>query len=158
MAAGTGVEDGRPSLRESCAESRVVISGLDEVASHAWYESHDVARSGLGYLHVHGASVEDEPQTARFFRPDITLLDVDRNRLTETPVSRLRETTDDDGSDSFFAYDEPPSATNWAELTTSSAALVANVILKWNLVWHAAAGCGRERRRREAPPRVCRAL
>ena len=107
---------GGSRLSESCAESRVVISWLDEVASPAWDESHDVARSGLGYLHVHGASVEDEPQTAHLFRPDITLLDVDRNRLTESPVSRLREKTDDDGSDNLFAYDDPPSATNWAEL------------------------------------------
>lgn len=116
------MERSPPILSESCAESRVVISWLDEVASHAWYESHDVARGCLGYLHVHGASVEDEPQTARLFRTDITLLDGDRNRLTEIPVSRLRETTDNDGPNDLFAYDEPlhvDAVMNSAELTTS---------------------------------------
>jgi hypothetical protein len=102
-------EGWRPTLSESCTQSRVVISWLDEVASHAWYESHHIARGCLRYFHVHRASVDDDPQTARLFRPDITSLDVDRNRLTEIPVSRLRETTDDDRPNNLFAYDEPPS-------------------------------------------------
>lgn len=84
-----------------------MISWLDEMASHARYESYDVARGCLRYFHVHGASVEDEPQIARLLRPDITLLDADRNRLTEIAVSRLRQTTDSYGPNNLFADDEP---------------------------------------------------
>lgn len=79
------------------------------MASHARYERHEVARGRLGYRHIHGASIEDEPQTVRLFGSDIALLDVDRNSLAEGPVSRLGETTDNDGSNNLLAYDEPPS-------------------------------------------------